>query len=125
MKKLIKVYFVGNGDLLECYILKALKGGYYLMDTDTFHSRLWGDPPYWDIPSQVDKHNYHFFAPQDFVKFKNNKETTIFRIKIIKEFFNEEHQRIIEQIADLKEDLDILKADKAERIKAIKEESFK
>lgn len=122
MKKLIKVYYIGQGVLIECYILKALESGYYLMNCETFNSRPWGDPPYWEISGMLDKHNYHFYTSQEFIRFENNKETTKFRIKIINNFYAENYKNIMEDIKHLKNDLLFFKIDRNKKIKAIKSE---
>lgn len=123
MKKLIKVFYIGQkSDITECYVLKILDGGYFLMSCELFHSRPWGDPPYWEIPDQLRQRNSNFYALQEHVKLKNDKETFDLRIKRINNDYNAEINSITEEIKELKDDLNFLKEEKRVLIKKIKSE---
>lgn len=122
MKKLIKVFYVGNGNCQECYIIKSLTSGYFLLPCKIYHSRDWGNPPYWEIPSMMEALRFHFYASLDQVAFENSKETMIYRIGVVENFYDEESKNISEDIKQLKNDLECLKEDTNERIKKIKSE---
>lgn len=114
-----KVYYVTKLSVEECYILKELEFNYILMTCDIYNSRPWGDPPYWNFPDQLDRHNYHFIADKDnvkttkdaecyklqlqklfddFIKNKNSIECEIWTLKMDKELLEDEYKEMQEKL---------------------------
>ena len=116
-----KVFYVGNGECKECYIIKSFLNSYFLLPCKIYHSREWGDPPYWEIPSIMEELRFHFYSPSEHVVFENNEETMIFRIGIVENFYKEEYKNISDNIEDLKNDLECLVEDTNERIEKSKD----
>jgi len=118
-----KCFYIGDGKLIECYILDIYKDiRYTLMEVETYNSRGWGDPPYWKIPSQKDKHNYHFYASFEDIRLKNDEDTMKLRILSVEEDYKKREKLIQEEIKSLKEDLLLMKEDRDWNIKEIKKE---